>query len=190
MGGKKGRGDGEWWGISPPSNQPLGCFPVLTRQSSGISKSWPLLSHAESRLTPLLWKKRPQLERREAGLRQLPLPATMQTRQVAPSAPLLCCCSLSPSADSLKQNKRSLCERSGCSLMERMLLSPQQGARNKDCGKCVFQQQEIRKVSFVGARMFRFSSPPLVRTRRHLHVWIACQCLASVNFNTSAKLLP
>lgn len=66
-GRKEGRRDGEWWGISPQLNQLLGCFPVLTRQSSGISKSWPLLSRAASRLTPLFWKKRPQLEAGRPG---------------------------------------------------------------------------------------------------------------------------
>lgn len=35
--------------------------------------------------------------------------------------------------------------------MERILLSQKQGVCNKDCGKCVFQQQEIRNVSSVGA---------------------------------------
>lgn len=29
---------------SPHTNRPLGCFPVLTRQSSGISKIWPFLN--------------------------------------------------------------------------------------------------------------------------------------------------
>lgn len=85
---------------------------------------------------------------------QLLHPATIQTRQVASSAPLLCCYNLSASANSLKQNKHSVFVRSGCALMEGILLSKQQGVCIKDCGKRLFQQQEIRNVSFVGARMF------------------------------------
>lgn len=58
--------------------------------------------------------------------------------------------------------------RSDCSLMERILLSQQQGVCNKDCGKCVFQQQEIRNVSSV--RMFLYSSPLLTQTLRYLRI--------------------
>lgn len=58
---------------------------------------------------------------------------------------------------------------SGCSLIERTLLSQQQGVCNKDYGKCVFQQQEIHNVSSIGAKMFKFSSPLPVLTRRYQH---------------------
>lgn len=102
-------------------------------------------------------------------------PANTQTRQVAYSAPLLCCYHLSPSANSFKQNKRSLLMRSGCS-MERILLSQRQGVCNKDCGKCVFQQQEIHNVSSVGVRMFKFSSRLCGRAGIH-----TCGQLATVS---------
>lgn len=56
---------------------------------------------------------------------------------------------LSPSENSYKQNKHSVFTRSGSSLMERILLSKQQGVCREDCGKHVFQQQEISEASFL-----------------------------------------
>ncbi len=79
---------------------------------------------------------------------------------------------------------------SGCSLMERILLSQQQGVYMKDCGKRVFQQQEILNVSSVEAKMSKLSSLLLMQTRTYVLMWIACHYIASMSFNTSAKLLP
>lgn len=81
--------------------------------------------HAASRLTPLFEKKPPPAGEEGGPAQTAAAPATTQTRQVAPSAPLLCYLYLSPSANSFKQNKRSVFVQSGYSLMESILLSQQ-----------------------------------------------------------------
>lgn len=100
-------------------------------------------------MTPPEGRVTPAREERGPALTAAP-PAILQPRQVslraAPPEPL----------SSLKQNKRSLFARPGCALMERILFSQQQGVRNEDCGKCVFQKQEIRYVSSDWSELVSF----------------------------------
>lgn len=113
-----------------------GCFPGLTKR---CSKTW---APPERRLTPAREERGPALT--------ATLPSISQPRQVS-----LCAAPPEP-LSSLKQNKRSLFARPGCALMERILFSQQQGVRNEDCGKRVFQKQEIRYVSSDWSELVSF----------------------------------
>lgn len=153
-GGRRGaeweerREDGEWWGI-PSDYRATWVFPCLNKAEFRHFKDLTPPVPRREPFDPLWCKNLPQLESRAT---QLLLFSTTQTRQVASSAPLLRRYNMSPSANSFKQNKYSVFMLSGCTLTERILLSQQQGVHNKDCGKCVFQQQEIRNVSSVGVK--------------------------------------
>lgn len=160
-GRKVGRRDGEWWGISPPISRPATwVFPCFNK---AVFKD---TSPPEGRVTPAG-------EERGPALTAAP-PAVEQTRQVSSRAPLL---------SSLKQNKRPLFARPGCALMERILFSQQRGLRHEDCGKCVFQKQEIRYVSSDLERASQFQVGCL---RRH-----TCgHRVALVKFDICVTLLP